>query len=93
MKKMDTNYVFTEEAQKRLTILHNYLEAGFPVFLEGPTGTSKTFSFKKLIKYLLHFLQIQFKNYQMMLFLIFLLFPFHHTNLKNKILPLIVIFL
>lgn len=41
---MNKNFVFTEEARKRLTILFNYLEAGIPVLLEGPTGTSKTLS-------------------------------------------------
>lgn len=38
------NFVFTDEAQKRLTTLYNYLEVGIPVLLEGPTGTSKTLS-------------------------------------------------
>ena len=40
------NFIFTENAIKRLCKLYNYLSLGIPVLLEGPTGTSKSLSVK-----------------------------------------------
>lgn len=39
-----TNFVFSEGAVKRLSIIAKYIECGVPVLIEGPTGASKTFS-------------------------------------------------
>jgi len=38
------NFIYTPGAKERLTLLDNYINAGIPVLLEGPTGTSKTLS-------------------------------------------------
>ena len=53
------NFILSEPAKKRLSLLNHYISKGINVILEGPTGTSKTLSAdiickslnKKIIKY------------------------------------------
>ena len=48
----ENNFIFTEGAEERLQKLLNYLTVGVPVLLEGPTGSSKTFSSEIVCKLL-----------------------------------------
>ena len=50
-KFQNKNFILTKDASKRLTQLKNYIDAGVPVILEGPTGTSKTFSTEIVCQY------------------------------------------
>ena len=38
------NFILSEQAKKRLSLLYHYISKGINVILEGPTGTSKTLS-------------------------------------------------
>ena len=40
--KIKGNFIFTDEAGKRIQKLYNQFKSGNPIMLEGPTGTSKT---------------------------------------------------
>lgn len=43
-KLLNRSFILTKDAIERLTKLKKYIDAGVPVILEGPTGTSKTLS-------------------------------------------------
>ncbi len=38
------NFILSDQAKKRLSLLYHYISKGINVILEGPTGTSKTLS-------------------------------------------------
>ena len=40
--KFKGNFIFTDEAEKRIQKLYNHFKSRNPIMLEGPTGTSKT---------------------------------------------------
>ena len=46
------NFIPTEGALHRLSLLHKYIKQRVPVLIEGPTGTSKTISVEIVCKYL-----------------------------------------
>lgn len=46
------NFIPTEDALKRLAIIKMFIETGTHLIIEGPTGTSKTFSIEIVCKYL-----------------------------------------